>query len=54
MGELVNYVTSLHQATNRLNEFTSVGKKRGNHSGKMFDYENQFQKSKIYYEKYLT
>ena len=54
MGELVNYVTSLHQATNRLNEFTSVGKKRGNHSGKMFDYENQLQKSKTYFEKYLT
>jgi len=37
-----------------LNEFTSVGKDRRNHAGKKFDYENQFQKSKTYYEKYFA
>jgi|TARA_Y100000310_G_scaffold193786_1_gene193735 hypothetical protein len=36
-----------------LNEFTSVGRARRNHSGGIFDYENQLQKSKTYFEKYL-
>jgi hypothetical protein len=37
-----------------LNEFTSVGRDRRNHAGEGFDYEYQLQKSKIYYQKYLT
>ena len=37
-----------------LNQFTSVGNDRRNHAGEVFDYENQFQKSKTYYEKYLA
>ena len=37
-----------------LNEFTSAGRDRRNHAGEGFDYENQFQKSKTYYEKYLA
>jgi len=36
-----------------LNEFTSAGRKRRKHAGERFDYDNQFQKSKKYYEKYL-
>jgi hypothetical protein len=37
-----------------LNEFTSVGRYRRNHAGERFDYDNQFQKSQKYYEKYLA
>ena len=37
-----------------LNEFTLVGRDRRSHAVNMFDYENQFQKSKTYYEKYLA
>ena len=37
-----------------LNEFTSAGRARRNHAGEMFNYENQFQKSETYYEKYLA
>ena len=36
-----------------LNEFTSLGRARRKHAGEMFDYENQLQKSIIYFEKYL-
>lgn len=36
-----------------LNEFTSTGKSRRDHAGEMFDYENQLQKSKTYFSKYL-
>ena len=37
-----------------LNEFTSMGRARRNHAGEMFDFEKQLQKSKTYFEKYLT
>jgi len=37
-----------------LNEFTSAGKERRKHAGERFYFENQFQKSKTYYEKYLA
>ena len=37
-----------------LNEFTSVGRARRKFAGEIFDFENQFQKSKTYFNKYLN
>jgi thiamine kinase-like enzyme len=37
-----------------LNEFTSEGRDRRNHAGKMIDQEKQFKKVKTYFEQYLA
>ncbi len=37
-----------------LNEFTSDGRDRRNHAGKMIDQEKQFKKAKAYFEQYLA